>query len=108
MGFHLAGTAVAVPDRLGTGKQAATPSTTAGRTRKYVIAFQGLSLLPGLSLVNLPAPIRLVETRIFTLTLPLVAAIRTAETTMPPVTVEDHAPALNYLTHSWGASFLSK
>jgi hypothetical protein len=105
VGFHLAGVAVAVPDRLGAGKQAAAPLTPAGRNGEYVIVFQGLSLLPGLSLVNLPAPIRPVEARVFTLTVPLVAAVRAAEMPVPPVAVEDHAPALNCFAHGRIAPF---
>lgn len=100
--------AVAVPDRLGTGKQATTPLTTAGRNSEYVIVFQGLSLLPGLSLVSLPAPSRSIEARVFTLAVSLVTAIRAAEMAVPPVAVEDHAPTLNCFIHGRIAPFLSK
>ncbi len=62
-------------------------------------------LLLGRIVIDLPAPIRPVETRIFALAIAIVSAVvlvptvRAAEIPTPPVAAEDFAPEAVRLTH---------
>ncbi len=62
-------------------------------------------LLPRRLVIDLPAPIRIVEARIFALAVAIVSAVdlvptvRAAEIPTPPITAEDFAPEAVRLTH---------